>query len=371
MSLKKTTRIIVRSLTPNKPYHVQWLLTRKCNYRCRGCNVWQEQDARELSTTQIMRGLDILRELGTIEVTLSGGNPLLRDDIGEIIDYASRFFITTVYDNGSMAVKKIDDLRKADFVAISLDSLDPRKNDYVRGVKGAWHSTMEAVKKLRSEGISVSVSPTISQHNLNEIMDFTNYFLSKNVPIWYCLYSYDTSEQGQLFKIGKKSDEFAITDHKAMVNLCDSLLEMKRKNSNVLMTTQILEVLKSLYSSGKRTWRCRALQSFFVIDHLGRVAGCHVLDPVTTIFDLPKIWNSPKIEALRKTYSQCIQCTYMCYIFYSLHGNVMGNLRIAEDQWRNARLLLKKKDTRQNSAKEPLTLRSPLQGPDQVQCSSP
>jgi MoaA/NifB/PqqE/SkfB family radical SAM enzyme len=85
--------------------------------------------------------LDILRELGVIEVVLSGGNPLLRDDIGEIIEYASRFFITTVYDNGSMAVEKIDDLHDADLVAISIDSLNPEKNDYVKGVKGAWHKT--------------------------------------------------------------------------------------------------------------------------------------------------------------------------------------------------------------------------------------
>ena len=68
--------------------------------------------------------------------------------MGEIIEYASRFFITTVYDNGSMATKRIDDLRNADLVAISIDSLDPDKNDYVRGVEGAWNNSMEAVEKL-------------------------------------------------------------------------------------------------------------------------------------------------------------------------------------------------------------------------------
>jgi len=342
MNLEKATGIMIRSLTPNKPYHVQWLVTRRCNYRCRGCNVWREQDTKELPTEEIKRGLDVLRQLGTVEVVLSGGNPLLREDIGEIIEYASRFFITTVYDNGSMAVKKIDDLRKTDFVAISIDSLNPERNDYVRGVKGAWQNTMEAVMRLQSEGISVSVSPTISQFNLHEIMDFTNYFLAKDVPIWYCLYSYDACDQGQLFKIGKKSDEFAIADEKAIIDLCNSLIQAKRKNSNILMTTQILEAVKNLYLTGKRTWKCRALQNFFVVDHLGRVAGCHVHEPVVTIFDLPKVWNSTEFETLRKTYSQCSQCTYMCYIFYSLHGSVAGNLRIAQEQWKNARLLLKK-----------------------------
>lgn len=279
-----------------------------------------------------------------VEIVLSGGNPLLKDDIGEIIDYCSRFFITTVYDNGSMATKKIDDLRKADFVAISIDSLDPKKNDYIRGVKGSWHSTMEAVKRLHEEGISVSVSPTISQFNLYEILDFTNYFLSKGIPVWYCMYSYDACDQSQLFKIGRKSDEFAITDKRAAVDLCDSLVEMKRKNSNVLMTTQILKAVKNLYLTGKRTWKCRALQNFFVIDHLGRVAGCHVHNPVSTIFELPGAWNSEKFDALRKIYRECSQCTYLCYIFYSLHGSVLGNFRIAQEQWKNAKLLLWKKN---------------------------
>jgi len=343
MTIEKAARIVIGSLTPNRPYHVQWMVTRKCNYRCRGCDVWREQDTRELSTEEIKRGLDVLRELGVIEVVLSGGNPLLRDDIGEIVEYASRFFITTVYDNGSMAVKKIDDLRNADFVAVSIDSLNPKKNDYVRGVKGAWRNAIEAVGKLHEEGISVSVSPTISQFNLYEILDFTNYFLSKGIPIWYCLYSYDFSdEQSQLFKIGKKSDEFAIVDKKAMVNLCNSLIEMKKKNSNILMTNRVLEAVKNLYLTGERTWKCRALQNFFVIDHLGRVAGCHLHNPATSIFDLPKVWNSPKFNTLRKIYSKCTRCTYLCYIFYSLHGSVFGNFQIAQEQWKNARLLLKK-----------------------------
>jgi len=344
-TVAKATSIVRRSLTPNKPYHVQWLITRRCNYRCEGCNVWREQDERGLTTEQILEGLDILRELGTIEVVLSGGNPLLRSDIGEIIDYASRYFITTVYDNGSVASQKIEELRKADFVAISLDSLDPQKNDRARGVKGAYRNSMEAVEKLHQEGIPVSVSPTISQSNLHEIVGFTEYFLKRDVPVWYCLYSYDLNDQSQLFRIGKKNDSLAIADEKAISDLCDSLVDMKKRSKKILITTQVLEAVKKLYKTGERTWKCRALQNFFVVDHLGRVAGCHLHDPVTTIFDLPKVWNAEKLDVLRRTYRDCTQCTYMCYIFYSLHGSVWGNLKIAKEQWKNVGLLLKRNGT--------------------------
>ena len=342
MSLEKAASIAVRSLTPDRPYHVQWMLTRKCNYRCKGCNVWREQDARELSAEEIKKGLEILRKLGVVEVVLSGGNPLLRDDIDEIIEYASRLFVTTVYDNGSMAAEKIDTLRKADLVAISIDSLDPEKNDYIRGVKGSLKKAMETVETLHEEGISVAVTPTISQLNLYEIIDFTKYFLKKGIPLWYCLYSYDSSEGSeQLFKIGKKSDEFQISDRKAMVELCDNLIKMKEKHSKILMTTEVLEAVRNLYS-GRRTWKCRALRNFFMIDHLGRVASCHVHNAVASIFDLPMVWNSPEFKDLRKIISECTQCTYLCYIFYSLHGGVLGNLQIAREHWKNASLLLKK-----------------------------
>jgi MoaA/NifB/PqqE/SkfB family radical SAM enzyme len=342
--MEKTRSIIARSLTPNRPYHAQWMLTRRCNYRCRGCNIWQEQDTKELPTREIKKGLDILKELGVIEVVLSGGNPLLRKDIDEIIEYSSRLFITTVYDNGSMAAGKIDALRHADLVAISIDSLDPRKNDYVRGVPGAFDKAMQAVERLSREGIRVGVAPTISQLNLFEIIDLTNHFLAKKIPVWYSLYSFDPSEkQGQLFKIGKQSDEFVITDKKAMVDLCDSLAALKRKNGQILITNKILEALKTLYSENKRTWRCHALQNFLMIDNLGRVAGCHLQDPVASINDLPGLWNSDKFEDLRRRYSNCTRCTYLCYIFYSLHGTIVGNLQVARDRWRSAGLFLKKK----------------------------
>jgi MoaA/NifB/PqqE/SkfB family radical SAM enzyme len=181
-----------------------------------------------LSTEEVKRGLDVLRKLGVVEVVLSGGNPLLRSDIGEIIEYASRFFVTTVYDNGSMAVEKIEVLRNADFVAISLDMLDEKKFDYVRGVRGAWKTAMQAVETLHEKGIRVGVSPTISQLNLYEIIDFTRYFIGRGIPVWYCLYYYDYLSENPLFTIGKKQDEFEIVDREAMAKVCDTLVKMKK-----------------------------------------------------------------------------------------------------------------------------------------------
>jgi MoaA/NifB/PqqE/SkfB family radical SAM enzyme len=350
-SFKKAATIAARSLVPGKPHHVQWLITRRCNYRCRGCNIWQEQDQKELSAKEIKRGLDILKDLGIVEIVFSGGDPLLREDASEIIEYASRSFVTTVYDNGSMAAEKVESLRNVEFAALSIDSLDEAKNDYIKGVRGAWKKAMNAVDTLQREGINVAVTPTISQMNLYEILDITKYFTGRGIPVWYCLYSYDcSSDANQLFRIGKANDEFVIKDKQGMVDLMDSLIELKKKNQRILMTNKLLKTLRSLYAEEKRTWNCQALRNFFVIDHSGRIAGCHVHNFAGSIFDLPKTWKSDQFSNLRETYHTCQQCTYLCYIFYSLHGSPYGNLVLAKDQWKNSKLLFKKTAKPLNSA---------------------
>ncbi|MDR0373282.1 MAG: radical SAM protein [Nitrososphaerota archaeon] len=341
--LKKASAIAVRYLSPGKPHHAQWLVTRKCNYRCVGCNVWKEQDERELSAAEIKKGLAILRDIGIVELTISGGDPLLRPDIAEILDYASEHFVTTVYDNGSMAAKKIDTLRKVDFVAISIDSLDEAKNDAIKAVPGAWKNAMQSVDVLQKEGIRVAVTPTISQKNLYEIMDLTTYFMERGIPMWFCLYSYDTSvDNKQLFRIGKANDEFIITDKKAMVNLCNQLIKTMKKNKNILMTKKLLETLRSLYEPGEhRAWKCQALNQFLVVDHLGRISGCHNHNFAGSIFDLPAQWNSREFKTLRETYHNCTQCNYLCYIAYSLYGSPQSIISLAGDQWKNVKLLFK------------------------------
>lgn len=151
LSSQKVLSLMKRSLTPNRPYHAQWLLTRRCNYRCRSCTIWREQQrVEEISTDEIKSGLDVFRKLGVIEVVFSGGNPLLRDDIGEILDYASRYFVTTVYDNGSLAAKKIDALRNVDFVAISLDTLDKKKLEYTRDSRAPRKKPWKPSKPCRT-----------------------------------------------------------------------------------------------------------------------------------------------------------------------------------------------------------------------------
>ena len=340
----KVLSLFRRSLKSPRTHHAQWMITRRCNYRCRGCNVWRDQDPRELSTEEVKKGLDTLSDLGVLEIVFSGGNPLIRDDAGEILDYASERFVTTVYDNGSMAAAKIDALRNVDFVAISLDTLDEEKNDYLKGVPGAWKRAMEAIDTLKEEGIHVGVSPTISQVNLDEIVDFTKHFIARGVPVWYCLYWYDYPFEDGMFNIGKKNGEYEVRDREALLNALDALLELREQSEYVYITKKTLEVLRQFADLGERTWECKALDSFLVVDHLGRIAGCHSREPVASIFDVADVWKSARFEELRRQYNHCTKCAYLCYIFYSVHAGLSGTVEILRDQWKNARILLKEEE---------------------------
>jgi MoaA/NifB/PqqE/SkfB family radical SAM enzyme len=307
--------------------------------------VWREKrKLAEMSTDEIKAGLDVLKEVGVGELVLSGGNPLLREDIDEIIDHASRNFITTVYDNGSMALKKIDALRNADFVAISLDTLDEKENDYMRGVKGAWKKSMDAIEKLHTNGISVGVAPTISQLNLYEMENFTQYFTDHGIPVWYALYSHDDNEN-LLFGIGEKSNELEIVDKVAMAKLCDTLMNMKKERTGVFITDKTLVALKHLFLTGERIWKCRALQNFLMVNPLGQVSGCHLYEPVAHVTELPRLWNSRRFDALRAKYHDCQKCTYMCYLFYSIHNGIHGNLEILKDQMKNTKTVFLKRES--------------------------
>jgi MoaA/NifB/PqqE/SkfB family radical SAM enzyme len=211
-------------------------------------------------------------------------------------------------------------------------------------VRGAWRQAMKSIESLHEKGVNVAVSPTISQLNIHEIPKITEYFTRRGIPVWYCLYSYDDAfMQNSLFSIGRRKGEFEIKNKNTLVKLCDTLIEMRKQTKGILITTRVLKALKEYFSGGKRSWKCAALRNFFVIDHLGRVSGCHILDPVCSVFELPRKWNAREFENLRRKYARCVKCIYLCYIFYSLHGSLVQNLELTKDQLSNACWLMMKR----------------------------
>ncbi|HJW65364.1 MAG TPA: radical SAM protein [Candidatus Bathyarchaeia archaeon] len=157
------------------PLVVSWNVTRKCNLACSHCyiNAAKDELQGELNTEEAKRLIDQISYVSRPLLILSGGEPLLRADIYDLIQYgADKGLRMGLGSNGSLINQEVAKNLKAagvKTVSISLDSRNPEKHDEFRGVKGSWQKAVEAITALRQNGVLVQVNTTVTQQNHNEI----------------------------------------------------------------------------------------------------------------------------------------------------------------------------------------------------------
>jgi radical SAM protein with 4Fe4S-binding SPASM domain len=157
------------------PLVVSWNLTRKCNLKCSHCyiNSTTEELRNELSTKEAKELIDQICQVSRPLLILSGGEPLLRKDVLELVKYGSKKGLRMgLGSNGSLIDETMaKNLKDAEIktVSISLDSVTPQKHDDFRGVAGSWQKAINAIKALTENDVLVQVNTTVTQHNLHEI----------------------------------------------------------------------------------------------------------------------------------------------------------------------------------------------------------
>ncbi len=183
----------------DRPYVVSWNLTYRCNLACEHCyldagpnpQVATEAfaDRAELSTEQCFAVADQIAAFAPECVTiLTGGEPLLRRDILDIVGHAaSRGLWVVVGTNGVKVSERVARLlqeRGARGLALSLDALDANAHDTFRNVRGAFANTVEGARILGRVGLPFLIQTTVARHNLNEldgIADFAHGELAAKV----------------------------------------------------------------------------------------------------------------------------------------------------------------------------------------------
>ncbi|MBI2082190.1 MAG: radical SAM protein [Deltaproteobacteria bacterium] len=153
---------------------VVWNTTRRCNLNCLHCYSDSENKnyTGELTTEEGKRLLNDLAGFKAPAVLLSGGEPLMRGDLFELVAHGRslglRFTLSTngTLINHSMA-KKIYDSGFA-YVGISLDGIGPT-NDLFRGKLGAFEGALRAFRNLKSIGQKVGLRMTLTRHNISEL----------------------------------------------------------------------------------------------------------------------------------------------------------------------------------------------------------
>ena len=164
--------------------HISWNVTKRCNLFCKHCYRESSPDEiikDELTTEEGKSLLDQIRKAGLEIIVFSGGEPLMRPDIIELVQYAKSIGMTPLM--GSNGTLVTDDLAKElkaaglDAIAISIDSLDPDIHNDFRGAENALSRAMAGVNHCIDNGIKVQVNCTISKYNLDHIdsvMEYAN-----------------------------------------------------------------------------------------------------------------------------------------------------------------------------------------------------
>lgn len=166
----------------NRPYIVSWNLTKRCNLLCPHCylDCASDNGEPELSRKEanfVMDGLSCLNS--RLMLVLSGGEPLLREDIFEIVEYASKEgFITVLGSNGTLLTgENIRMLRDAGLkgIGVSIDSPRPSYHDSFRGLEGAWELSVNALIQAREEGIETQIDVSLTDANCGDVEDFVEF----------------------------------------------------------------------------------------------------------------------------------------------------------------------------------------------------
>jgi radical SAM protein with 4Fe4S-binding SPASM domain len=159
------------------PLVVSWNVTAKCNLKCAHCyiNADEKKNIDELGTDAAKLLIHQIAEVSKPLLILSGGEPLLRKDIFELIRYGTELGLKMAVGSNGMLIDDVAAQRLKDAgvttVSISLDSNVPALHDQFRGVTGSWQRAVEAIKALKRNAIVVQVNTTVTQQNYNQIGD--------------------------------------------------------------------------------------------------------------------------------------------------------------------------------------------------------
>jgi radical SAM protein with 4Fe4S-binding SPASM domain len=156
------------------PRIISWNTTFSCNLRCAHCylNAGRKEE-KELNTNEGKRIIDQIAEVSQPILVLSGGEPLLRQDIYELAEYGVNKGLRIVMGtNGTLITDQVAGRLKTSGISkvgISLDSTEPKKHDSLRGFNGAWRQTIKGIEACRKINLDFQIHTTVTRDNHDEI----------------------------------------------------------------------------------------------------------------------------------------------------------------------------------------------------------
>ena len=314
------------------PEHVYFSLTNRCNLRCKMCDIPTSSAKIEddLSTQKIKEIITQVKNLNVSHLILSGGEPLLRKDILEIVKFSVGIGIKMVdiITNGLLLDDYIaEELVKSglNHVTISLDGLS-EKHDKVRGPQ-AFKRATESIDRINSYKLkhkksspSVGINFTIMDENIDDMLPMIEFAETKRCniivfqPILFSNIKMHTKRKNKLWPSAQNI--------KALEKVLVEINKIKNQQKGVEVYTDEA-VLKQLpnYFHGKRApkhFKCYEGIKRIVVTCDAKVWSCFGVYGDLNKNSLKEIWLSKQSQKLRKKVKKCKNhCLQDCVYFPS------------------------------------------------------
>lgn len=173
------------------PFTIAWEVTRACAYACVHCraDAQHQRHPDELSTGEAFQLIDRLSEFGQPILIFTGGDPMMRRDLFELIAYATQKGLRCSLTPTATALPTQDRLQKAMAagirrIALSLDAPHPEIHDDFRKVPGSWGRTMDILQRALQVGLSVQVNTTVATHNADILPEMVPFIEQVGAVQW-------------------------------------------------------------------------------------------------------------------------------------------------------------------------------------------
>lgn len=173
------------------PHLIAWEVTRSCNLNCKHCRAAARFGPYpgELSTEECLRLLDDVASFSSPIMILTGGEPMLRDDIYDIAAYGTSLGLRMVMSPCGLLMTEENTRRMLEVgikrISLSVDGADAATHDGFRGMPGAFDGVMRAVELARRVGMEFQINTTISRHNLHQLPEILDLSLKLGAVTWY------------------------------------------------------------------------------------------------------------------------------------------------------------------------------------------
>jgi len=147
-------------------------ITSRCPCHCVHCgvNAGKADSRNELTTGQLFSVIDQAKKIGVLQITFTGGEPLLREDVCDLVAYAHCQGLLTRINTSGMLLEPslVSKLKRAGLsqCAVSIDDADPKIHDNLRGVTGSFERALEGIRILKEQGIPCQINTYAARRSI-------------------------------------------------------------------------------------------------------------------------------------------------------------------------------------------------------------